>query len=94
MERKMLFGLLTLVLVVTGIAGVIVTVTADGRGEQWCSKLTEQQRNELRLKMLELRSQAIREKWSREQFQSAVQELFRQYGITSHLNCGTGVWCR
>lgn len=99
MERKTLFGIVAITLIAIGIAGAVATVMAQtygnayegcGREPWWDSELTEEQRNELKQKLYEIRTQAMEEGWSREQIRSAIQETLAQYGIDWQNHYGPG----
>jgi hypothetical protein len=55
-----------------------------GHGQAWWSEgLTEEQVNEIRQKIWDIRAKASTEGWTAEQTSTAIHELLAQYGITA-----------
>ena len=48
---------------------------------KWLEGLTEEQRQELMLKLRELRERAKEEGWSKEELREAIKNRFAEYGI-------------
>lgn len=73
------FGLLATYAVPTAIANAICQ-RGDGHA-WWTEGLTEQQVNEIRSKIWDIRERASAQGWTEEQTRTAIHELLTQYGI-------------
>jgi hypothetical protein len=91
MQRKryavvgvVLLGVLTVGLLAAYAAPIAVANSSRRRwpGCAWWSEgLTEQQVNEIRQKIWDIRARASAEGWSEEQMRTAIHQLLAQYGI-------------